>query len=368
MFPTALQSPLAIVLLLAGATFIVLAGMRLMADLLAPILLAYTMAVALLPMVKRLEQRGLSRSLSLAGVFLTAFVAAGLTVGYFLLELQQLAYRIPSYQGMLESRFAQFEALAGHIGYNLSALLGGDRVLRASLGLISRLLDLTASLAIFLLILLAMTFDFPGVSRAYYGRLGDKKASSQQVRGVLVEIQTHYRLQSVSNLVSAVAVTAAYLVFRVDFALLWGLSTFFLSYIPRFGMLLSFIPPLLMAFVQYGIERALALLLVSILLNGLMDNFVAPMLSRRGLALRTSTVLLSSLVWIWVFGPLGALLAVPMTLVIRRLLVSAEQTMPLAYAISTEAYTLDAPRADTEGEPLEPEGRPDRRHGDHGRT
>lgn len=356
MFSTALQSPFAIVLLLTGATLIVLAGLRLMADLLAPILLAYTMAVSLLPMVKRLEQRGLSRSLALAGVFLTAFVFAGVAVGFFLVELQQLASRIPSYQGMLESRFAQLEVLAGRMGYNLGDLLAGDRVIRASLGLISRLLNLTASLMIFLLILLTMTFDFPGVSRAFYGHSGNKEALSRQVRGLLADIQTHYRLQTVSNLVSAVAVTAAYMVFRVDFALLWGLSTFLLSYIPRFGMLLSFIPPLLMAFVQYGIERALALLLVSILLNGLMDNFVAPMLSRRGLALRTSTVLLSSLVWIWVFGPLGALLAVPMTLVVRRLLESAEQTMPLAYAISTEDYTPASPRGDTEGSPRDAEG------------
>lgn len=345
-----LQTPAAITLLLGSALFIVVAGLHLMADLLAPVLLAYTLAVVLLPMVKRLERRGLPRSLALAGVFLTAFLVAALLIGFFMLELQQFARRIPVYQGMLETRFAHIEALAGRWGYNLSDLVSSQKVpgnlTRATLSLISRLLNATASLALFLFILLTMTLDFPGVSRAFYGHMENQSALARQVRSLLGEMQTHFRLQSVSNMVSAIAVTAAYLIFRVDFAILWGLSTFFLSYIPRFGMLLSFIPPVLMAFVQYGIERALLLLLVSIVVNGLMDNLVTPILTKKGLALRASTVLLASLVWLWIFGPLGALLAMPMTLLIRKLLESSDQTLPLAYAISTDDYHPGPPQVE----------------------
>jgi predicted PurR-regulated permease PerM len=338
-----LQTPLAIALLLGGALFIVLAGLRLTADLLAPILLAYTLAVALLPLVKRLEHK-LPRSLALAGVFLTAFLVAALLIGFFMLELQEFARRIPVYQGMLETRFAQAEALVGRWGYNLSEVVANTRaapgmLTHVTLRLITSLLNATASLTLFLFILITMTLDFPGVSRAFYGHMGKPLILNRQVHGLIHEIQTHFRLQTVSNLLSAGAVTAAYLLFRVDFAILWGLLTFFLSYIPRIGMLLSFIPPVLMAFVQYGIERALALLLVSLMLNGLMDNFITPMLSKKGLGLRASTVLISSLLWLWIFGPLGALLAMPLTLLVRKLLASSDLTLPFAYAMSTDEYT-----------------------------
>ncbi len=351
MHSSVLQNPTAIALLLGSALVIVLAGLRLMADLLAPILLAYCLTVALLPMVKRLELKGLPRSLAVAGVFLTAFLGASILIGFFMLELQQFARRVPVYQGMLETRFAQVEILAGRLGFNLDDLVAGIRVIpedlaRATMDLISRLLNTAASLALFLFILLTLTLDFPGVSRAFHGHLRNDSALFRQTRSLLGEIQTHFRLQTLGNLVSAVAVTAAYLIFRIDFAILWGLLTFFLSYIPRFGMLLSFIPPILMAFVQYGIERALVLLLVSVVLNLLMDNLVTPTLTKKGLALRVSTALISSLIWIWIFGPLGALLAMPMTLLIRKILEGNDQTLPLAYAMSTDDYAPEATQAE----------------------
>ncbi len=349
-----LQTPFGLSLVLGSAIFLVVAGLHLTAGLLAPILLAYTLAIALLPMVRRLENRGLPRPLALAGVFLSAFLVAALVMGYFMLELQQFARRLPDYQGMLETRFAQVEALVARWGYSLSDLLAGSQVLpqqltRVALNLISHVLGASASLLLFLFILLTMAMEFPGISRAFYGHAGYQGALYGQVRSLIGEIQTHFRLQSLSNLVSAVAVTAAYLGFRVEFAFLWGLLTFFLSYIPRIGMLLSFIPPVLMAFLQYGTGRALVLLLVSFVLNALMDNFVAPMLTKKGLALRASTVLIASLAWMWIFGPLGALLAMPMTLLVRKLLESDDQTLPLAYAMSTDDYQPRAPQGDVGG-------------------
>lgn len=343
------QTPTAIALLLGSALSIVFAGLHFMADLLAPILLAYTLAVALLPLVKRLESKGLARPLALAGVFFAAFLAASLLIGFFLLEMQHFAGRLPRYQAMLETRFAALEALAGRLGLDLGDFRESTRAVpenltRMTLALIARVLNGTASLALFLFMLLTMTVDFPGVSRAFYGQLPSASTLRQPLRSLLAEIQTHYRLQTLNNLVSAAAVFATYLAFRLDFALLWGLLTFFLSYIPRFGMLLSFIPPVLMAFVQYGLERAAMVFLVCLVLNGLMDNLVFPLFTKKGLALRPTTVLLASLGWLWIFGPLGALLAMPMTLFARKLLESSESTIPLAYAISSDDYHPVPPR------------------------
>lgn len=346
-----LRTPLGITLLLGSMTFVVVAGLRLMSDVFAPILLAYTIAIALLPMVRRLEKRGLPRPLALGCVFLSAFVVASLLVGFFMLELQHFSRRIPSYQVMLQSRFDQLEALARHHGITLSDLVASSQVVpanltKAAIGLISRLLGATASIVLFLFILLTMSLDFPGISRSYYAHKG---SLTGPMRGLFGEIQTHFRLQTVSNLISAAAVTAAYLIFRIDFALLWGLSTFLLSYIPRVGMLLSFLPPVLMATVQYGLERGLALLIVTIVLNGLMDNVITPMITKKGLALRATTVLVTSLLWMWLFGPLGALLAMPLTLFVRNLLEGDERTMPLAYAMSTEDYEPSVVQMPAEG-------------------
>lgn len=335
----ALQTPIAVMLLLGAALFIVLGGLHLMASVVAPILLAYTLAVVLLPMVGRLEATGMPRPLALVCVFLAAFVIAVLIILFVGYQLQHLAGRVPTYQRLLELHFAHLGAKLGGWGLSLNDLWSGSQAFprtlaRKTLGLISQLLGMLGSLVLFLFVLLTMILDFPGVSRAYHRQLTAPPGPGH----VLAEIQTHYRLQTLSNFASAVAIGGAYLVFRVDFAILWALLTFFLSYIPRFGMLLSFVPAVVMAFVQYGLRRALVLLVVVIMLNGAMDNFITPMLSKKGLGLRASTVLVSSLLWLWVFGPIGALLAVPLTLIVRKLLLESAQTTPLANAMSTDDY------------------------------
>lgn len=355
-----LRTPAVITLLLAGGLVGLLAGLRHMAEVLAPIFLAYTVAVALLPIVERLERRGLSRGLAVAGVFLTAVVVAALVIGLFLQGLNEFARRLPQYHDLLEARFAQRASSGGRLDDYLGDVMRSARdiptaLTRATMDLITSLLNMTASVALFLLILLTMSLDLPGLRRTFHSPTADAGRLDRQMQGLLVEIQTYFRLQTLGNLVSAVAVTVAYGIFGVDFALLWGLLTFFLGYIPRFGMVLSFIPPLIMAFIEFGLERALVLLVVSIVLNGLMDNVITPMLSKKGLALRSLTVLVSSLVWMWVFGPIGAMLATPMTLVVRKLFESSEQTLSFAYAISTKDFGPDASRGETAGNATPPE-------------
>lgn len=344
------DTPIAVTLALGSALIVMAVGLRHMADLLAPMILAFTVAVALLPLVNRLERRGLSRPVAVACVFLAAFAASAVLIGFFFLELQRLASRLPVYQGMLETRMEQLAVALGRIGLHVSDLHLASRMVpenlaRTALALISRVLSGTASVALFLFMLLTMTLEIPGVRRSLTLHQGSGSAMSH-MKGLLGEIQAYYHLQTISNLFSAVAVLATYLVFRIDFAFLWGVLTFFLSFIPRFGMLLSFIPPLIMAYVMYGIPYAMGLLLASFVLNGVMDNVVTPKLTQKGLALRALTVLLSALVWLWIFGPMGALLSMPLTLFVRKLLESSAQTLPLAYALSTDAYDPVGPKAD----------------------
>lgn len=344
------DTAIAVTLVFGSALLVVALGLHRMADLVAPVILAFTVTAALLPIIKRLEQRGLSRSVAVACVFLAALAASAVLIGYFFLELQRLAGRLPAYQQMLEARLSHLAVALGRFGLDVRDLFSASHTVpanlaRTALGLISRLLSGTASFALFLFMLLTMTLDFPGVSRSLNRHLGSRRALSP-MRGLLGEIQSYYHLQTISNLVSAAAVLAAYLVFRIDFALLWGVLTFFLSFIPRFGMLLSFIPPLLLAFVMYGVLQATGLLMVCMVLNGLMDNVVTPRLTRQGLGLRSITVLLSSLVWLWIFGPMGALLSMPLTLFVRKLLERSDETLPLAYAISTDDYGPLEPEAE----------------------
>jgi AI-2 transport protein TqsA len=148
------------------------------------------------------------------------------------------------------------------------------------------------------------------------------------------QIQKQYRIQTMSNLLSATALTVEFLLFRVDGAFLWGFLAFILGYIPNVGLIIACLPAIMIAFILYGWGTALVILIIGIILNATMDNAVTPRIMGRGLNLPILLVFLSFLWWTWVFGFLGALLAIPATLFVKTLLQGRQETHFLVVLLS----------------------------------
>jgi predicted PurR-regulated permease PerM len=137
------------------------------------------------------------------------------------------------------------------------------------------------------------------------------------------------------GLIVAVIVTVIYYIFGVDFAILWGFLFFILGFIPNIGFVLSVIPPFLVTLLEFGFTRALVVLAVVIVINAIVDNGFSPRIMGRSVGLSSLVVFLSLVLWGWVLGPIGALISVPMTLMVKLLLFdSYEETRPLSELMS----------------------------------
>ncbi len=337
------STPLGVVILLGGGALLLLVLLKTTGGLLAPLLLTYTLAITLFPLIQFFERRGLRRGLAVATVFLSAFVIAFLILAFVAGQLETFATRIPQYRDQLSETLAPIVLDLKQRGLAPSAFvqsgpLNPEKVARTALELTGKVLAQAASLSVFLFLLLILAVEAPSMGRAFDAHHLPQSTMVVRYRAFLREVQAQYQIATLSNGISALVLTLVYLAVRIDFALLWGLLTFFMSYIPRFGMLLSFIPPTLMAFVQYGVNTSLLLLLLAFVINGLMDNLITPRLTGKGLSLRTSSIAIGAMVWLWVFGPLGAILSVSLMLFMRMILASSPLTLPLAYLLSTESY------------------------------
>ena len=100
----------------------------------------------------------------------------------------------------------------------------------------------------------------------------------------------------------------------VDFAILWGVFAFLLSYVPVVGFWLALIPPFALALLEFCLPTALLALLGFGLINGSAENIVKPKLMGEGLDLAPSLVFLPLIFWTAILGPLDAILALPMTM------------------------------------------------------
>jgi AI-2 transport protein TqsA len=151
--------------------------------------------------------------------------------------------------------------------------------------------------------------------------------------------------------IAAVINTGVFYALGVDFPLLWGMLLFLLSYIPNFGFILSIIPPFAVTLLEQSFTRAIILVAIMVALNFLVDSIISPRVMGRGLGLTPLAVLLSLILWTWVFGPVGALISVPLTLMVKRLFFeSFESTQFLSDALSS-SVVLKRPRGRRRGDP-----------------
>ena len=103
----------------------------------------------------------------------------------------------------------------------------------------------------------------------------------------------------------------------VDYALLWGLMAFILSYVPYIGLFTAAVPPTILALAEHGLTRALIVVVGVILINLAIENIVEPQLTGKTLKLSPTVVVLSFFFWAWLLGPTGALLSMPITTLVN---------------------------------------------------
>jgi predicted PurR-regulated permease PerM len=132
----------------------------------------------------------------------------------------------------------------------------------------------------------------------------------------------YFRGQFLVSIIDGALIGAALLVMGLNFALLIGLAVAVLAMIPYLGMLLCWIPAVIIAAAQYGDwAHPLAVTAIFIGMNNLEGFFISPRIVGDSVSLAPFTVILSVLVWSLVLGGLlGALLAVPLTATIKVLL------------------------------------------------
>jgi len=112
----------------------------------------------------------------------------------------------------------------------------------------------------------------------------------------------------------------------VDYAVLWGLIAFLLNFIPTVGSFIAAVPAVLLALVQLGLFEAGLTLIGFVTVNLIMGNVVEPRWMGRGLNLSPLVVFVSLVLWGWVLGPVGMLLSIPLTIMLKIALENQTET------------------------------------------
>lgn len=134
------------------------------------------------------------------------------------------------------------------------------------------------------------------------------------------DIQKYLAIKTVASCVTGLLGGLACYFFRVDFPLLWGIVAFLFNFVPAIGSIVAAIPPVILALILHGFWPATGVLACYLIINFVIGNFLEPIFMGERFGLSTVIVVLSVLFWGYVWGPVGMLLAVPLTMIVKVML------------------------------------------------
>ncbi|MEC4681351.1 MAG: AI-2E family transporter [Nitrospirota bacterium] len=343
-------------LLLTAASFvIVVAGMRAAEPILVPLLIAGFLAIISTSPVFWLREKGIPAP---AAVFFVILGVLSLGFGFILIigtSLEDFSDAIPRYQTRLTQKMDPLLQWIQGMGFQLNK----DLLLKsidpgASMRLVGRLLSgLGGILANSFLIILTVIFillEASSFQQKIRAALGDPKGTFAQFNKITDAVNNYLAIKTIVSLGTGIIVAIWVAILGIDFPVIWGLLAFLLNFIPNLGSIIAAVPPVLLGYIQFGIGRALLVGVGFGVVNVLFGNVVEPKLMGRKLGLSTLVVFLSLVFWGWVWGPVGMLLSVPMTMVVKIALESSPSTHWISILLDSER-ALSLSKTKTSKEP-----------------
>lgn len=307
-----------------AAAVVIVAGLKLAGTLLLPFLVAVFFSIVVAPFVLWLERRGSPPGVA---VLLTIVGVLGVMVGFGALVTRSIAgfeEALPGYRMALDDAFDGLVQGLASRGIDVGPALRGESIEPGMvMGMAGSFMgNIIAALSNTALVLLTMVFillelaGFPAKLRA---ALRDPSADLSEFSEIMAEVQRYLGIKTVISAVTGLCVALLLTATGVDFPVLWGMVAFLLNFIPNVGSILAAIPALAVALVQPGLGplTMVAVALGYLVINTVIGNIVEPLLMGRRLGLSPLVVFVSLVFWGWVWGPVGMVLSVPVTIAVR---------------------------------------------------
>ena len=351
---TALRQPSFLrVMLVLAATVVVLVGIRLGAPILNPIFFAVVLTVLFSPVYSWLKRRGLPAPLALlimlvllTVLFVGLIFILGASIGKF-------SERLGFYTTQLNGQLDNLDALIKRLGLsnvNLQDVVKPSGLADAIGVVLSGIAGFLSDLFLILMIMLFLLGEGPAMMNRLRASVGADNPQVARLTTVGRSVVRQFGLRAIVNLVTGGGVTVMLFLLGVDFPLLWGILTFFLSFIPYIGLVLAVAPAVVLALAEFGVTRAVLVIVGVIVINILAENVLSPMMMGRGLNISPTIVFLSFIIWAWLLGGPGAFLALPITLFVAVMFDTFPETRWLASLIGVSGTDTGTPAPDAEVE------------------
>jgi AI-2 transport protein TqsA len=307
-------------LLSIALILIIIIAMKMISFIVTLFLMSLILTLLMVPAVLWLKEKGLSNfHATLIVTFLGILIALGF-VFFTMLSFNSLVASLPQYQNELNNRIADITTLLTSYGISVAtdgppSIKLGDIVGYGYTGFMS-VLEAVEFLFFVGITTFFMLLDAPRVASRIEERLGRNSETGRQMNLMTGYVTDFIVVRTETNFIHGILFGGFLGILGVRGAILWGVLTFLLGYIPYIGLLIAAIPAIFFAWLQFGIPGALAVIVAVGILNLLVENPIYSFLAARKFEMPALIVILSVIFWGWLLGLVGMLFSIPFTLLL----------------------------------------------------
>ncbi len=295
------------------------------------ILLAAMLTVVSLAPLNWLKKKGVNKTLANIIVILSVVAVLGLIGLIIGSSISSFSERMPVY-------YAKFQELLNGIirSFVDTGLIDKQSGLLKSLAS-EKLLPMAAPIAtgfgtvVSSAVLVFMFFIFMVLESEQFAKkiLYISSKSSGNAAKVVKQLRNYFGIKTLTSLATGFVISISLYFIGVEFFIFWGFLAFVLNFIPSIGSLIAAIPAVLIAFIMYGTVAGIETVIVYLVFNTIIGNVIEPQLMGKNIGISPLVVFFSMIFFGFLLGPVGMLIATPLTILVKIIFDSREVTLIL---------------------------------------
>ena len=327
------------VLFALASIVIVIAGLKLAAPLLVPIILAFFLSILSLPILRVLRKWGLPRFVA---VLATIVVDLGIISPIALVSFNL----VTEFQGKVDGYQKKFTAKAEvwrnywEEEHNMTMELEQEKInqyiedgVKKLLGFLGKTIGVAKDVVFIVIVMIFFLTEAGGFRRKIDAIHLARGPDLSRFQNTAKDIQKYLGIKTAISTITGILAGLLTWSLDVNFPILWALVAFIFNYIPAIGSIIASFPPTILALVDHSPGTAFVVLAGYLAINMVLGNFVEPTLMGQRFGVSTSVVILSVLFWGYIWGLVGMFLAVPLTMVVKVILDNSDDLRWLSIAM-----------------------------------
>jgi AI-2 transport protein TqsA len=325
--------------LLSIGLIAILTTAKLTAALLAPFLLAMSLAIILDPFVKKLTFKYMPTGLVILSLLILGVLPILAIGSYLATEMAVFSANFGTLKTQFYSWLSHVEQSLHHLGVTysretLQQLLTSSNAANILHNIVLEASNQLSNVMMIFALVIFMLLESCAFQNKLTHMAHHNPCRVDALNQLVTNIKHYFLIKLQTSLLTACCIYLVLFFFGIKYMFLWAALAFFLNFIPVIGSIIAAIPPILLALIEISPITALSMAACYLIIEVLIGNFIEPKLMGKSLGISTLVVFISMSFWGWLLGPTGMILSVPLTMCLQSFFKQFQQTQWLALLFS----------------------------------